>query len=105
MKIRIATVNATGMKYIVQQLSFGTNPKAHCWGEVVSFKNCATKHEESKTFLLSAVTVVEIERTGLLIEELFGQTLKGRIAADHILTRNRTGTKITDHGAREARQA
>lgn len=74
---RIATVKATGKKYVVQQLDFRTN-RAHCWGELMSFdtkKNYRT-FEGAKAFDLNEVTITkDVALTQALLDELFNQSL------------------------------
>jgi hypothetical protein len=75
---RIATVKATGKKYVVQQLDFRTN-QAHCWGELMSFdtkKNFRT-FEGALKFPLDAVTITkDVTLTQALLDELFAQSLE-----------------------------
>lgn len=89
-KTRIATVKATGDRYLVQRMSIDTDPRlsrVYCWGEVMGMKTSAarteaealakgasTTHAASKTFLRDAVDVVEIEVTGAVARELMQQT-------------------------------
>lgn len=88
---RIATVTATGDKFLVQQLNIG-NDRAYCWGQCVAFHSApvrrgedpqkalaSTTHEAGgKTFLLSAVTIVEVEVTVALATELMRQWAKAK---------------------------
>lgn len=75
---RIATVKATGKKYVVQQLDFRTN-QAHCWGELMSFdtkKNYRT-FEGALKFPLEAVTIAkDVTLTQAVLDELFNQSLE-----------------------------
>lgn len=96
--IRLATHNATGSRYLVQQVSMGKTPaedRVHCWGEVASVKGLASRHEESKTFLRSEVTVTEVEKTFPLLESLWRQNIRTRKAAGQNITLNRTGSRAT----------
>lgn len=75
---RIATVKATGKKYVVQQLDFRTN-QAHCWGELMSFdtkKNFRT-FEGALKFPIEAVTITkDVVLTQAILDELFAQSLE-----------------------------
>lgn len=75
---RIATVKATGKKYVVQQLDFRTN-RAHCWGELMSFdtkKNYRT-FEGAQAFDLGEVTITkDVVLTQAVLDELFTQSLE-----------------------------
>lgn len=75
--VRVATVKATGRKYIVQYIDFQTN-KVHCWGEVfVTSERKGTKHDGTKAFILSAVDVQnDVPFNDKLMGELFEQTRK-----------------------------
>lgn len=101
---RIATVNKTGKRYIVQQISFGKVAKVHCWGECISHKGLKSKHEESITLLLSDVTVSEVEVTAQLLAGLFDQAVAGRRALGHDLRTTRSGN-VVDEGTAEQRAA
>ena len=75
---RIATVKATGKKYIVQQLDFRTG-RCHCWGELMDFefrKNVLVKHkyEAGNSFPLEAVSISnDVALSPDLMSELFAQ--------------------------------
>jgi hypothetical protein len=102
---RIATVKATGARYLVQSLDFRAN-QAFCWGEVVWAQGSRTKHEESKRFALCDVEIAPVDKTPELCAELFEQAVAGRQAAGHVLARSgRKHTTITDFGTREQIQA
>jgi hypothetical protein len=90
--IRIAKVKANGRRYIVQQIQFARGDKGgdkvHVWGEVVGFKYdkrtervLSYKCDGSKTFLLEAVEINEVEQTESLFKELFEQAAEIRKAA------------------------
>ena len=98
--VRIATVTATGHKYIIQQIEFSKTPKVHCWGEVCGLKNLSATHEGSKTFLKSEVTISEVERTQYLMNTLFQQNIQIRRDAGHVLTGRKN---IIDHGVPKAK--
>lgn len=86
--MRIATVKATGERYLVQRIGDIGTPKARVftWGEVVSFQTgrgntdaerfatkASTKHGPSKEFAMDAVTLEEIEVTGHVARSLISQ--------------------------------
>lgn len=96
--IRIATHNATGSRYLVQQISMGKTPaedRVHCWGEVASVKGLSSRHEESKSFLRSEVTVTEVEKTFPLLQALWHQNIRNLKAAGKSVSLNRTGSVAT----------
>lgn len=103
--IRIATVTATGARYVVQQISIpkrGEVGRVHCWGEVTSFSaRTGTKHAGSKAFLASAVTVVEVPFSAKLMEELFDQYITSLRAKGNVVTASRNGRTFTNHGTPE----
>lgn len=113
-KIRIATVRATGKRYVVSQLDFRAN-KAHCWGEVTEVcqngRALQTRHDAQKTFVLDAVTIAEVDRTPELLRSLFDQRIEGLRAQGHVVddrTTRRGNRRVTDHGTpaqMEARRA
>lgn len=88
-KQRIATVKATGDRYIVQRLDIGEKIVVRCWGEVTSYKTglgrthaerkatgASTKHAASKAFVRDAVDIAEVEVTGFVAEELLAQAAR-----------------------------
>ena len=73
---RVATVIATGERFLVQTLSIGATPeqsRCNCWGHVTSFKGLSSKHEKSRTFRLDAVKVENISKSPALLGELLKQ--------------------------------
>lgn len=92
MKQRIATVKATGDRYVVQRLAIGkteADTYVHLWGEVMSYKTgrgytreeqlataASTTHGPGKKFLRAAVEIVEVELTGAVAEELLRQSTR-----------------------------
>ena len=97
-KVRIATCNSTGARYIVQQMTIGKTPvedRVHCWGEVASARGLASKHEASKTFPRTAVTVTEVDKTFALLEGLWHQNLRAKQAAGRQVSLSRTGRTAT----------
>lgn len=76
--MRIATVRATGSRYVVQQVDFKTNT-VYCWGEVTAVKRgTAATHDASKKFPLAEVTLSEVKRTNAFLIELFEQAVEER---------------------------
>ena len=96
--IRLATHNVTGSRYLVQQISLGKTPaedRVHCWGEVAEANWLSTRHEGSKSFLRSEVTVTEVEKTHTLIQALWHQNIRTLKAAGKSVSLNRTGSVAT----------
>jgi hypothetical protein len=91
-KQRIATVKATGDRYIVQRMSIGSDEsstRVFVWGEVTSYKTgrgysdeerlatgASTKHADSKVFVRSAVDIEEVEVTGHFAQKLMAQAMR-----------------------------
>lgn len=77
--VRIATVKATGEKYVVQQLDLRTM-KCYTWGELMRFDTSgkqANLFEGSKSFSLDAVVVTKDVALNLaVLDELFEQSKK-----------------------------
>jgi len=97
-KVRIATCNSTGSRYLVQQMTIGKTPvedRVHCWGEVASVKGLSSRHEASKSFPRTAVTVTEVDKTFSLLEGLWHQNLRAKRAAGHHVHLSRTGRTAT----------
>ena len=108
-KVRIATVQATGDRYLVSRLylpTVTTEPaKAFCWGEVESTKGRSTKHGERKVFLLDAVEVDEVVKDEELVHQLWMQGIRKLRAAGHDIEVHRTRAgnwRATDRGRRVA---
>jgi len=82
-QVRIATVTATGEKYVVQQLDFRTN-KVYTWGELMRFDTSgrqANLFEGTKSFPLSDITLSKDVWLDLkLFDELFEQSKKAHAA-------------------------
>jgi len=96
--VKIATCNATGSRYIVQQMTIGRTPaddRVHCWGEVMSAKGLSSKHGKSLTFLRSAVTVAEVEKTFSLLKELWNQNLRALREQGRLVSVSRSGRTAT----------
>jgi len=93
-EFRVATVKATGRRYIVQRLYLPTDgqpSKCFCWGELTSYRGLDSKHETSKVFLLEEVSVALTPKTIGLMEELFLQNIEALRAAGAVITRTRAG--------------
>lgn len=87
--IRIATVTATGDRYLVQAIDFRADV-VRCWGEVTSYKSArahtreealdkpaSTKHAASKAWKREAVTVSEpVVVTARMAQELLEQSAR-----------------------------
>jgi hypothetical protein len=103
--IRIATVKATGKRYVVQQVIFaGDKSKVLCWGEVAGHNGARTTHDaEGKKFLLSAVEIAEVEKTPALCAALFQQMVDARREAGHLMVRK--GRNVVDYGTAADREA
>lgn len=87
---RVATVKATGKKYLVSYIDFRAN-KVVCWGEVTSRRGFATKHEGTKAFPLDCVDIApEAPRTEELMRQLVDQMLKSKEEEGHDLEVRRT---------------
>jgi hypothetical protein len=91
--VRIATVNATGRKYIVQQRN---SDKVYCWGEVnrLTWRGIHVEratHDKSKVFLESAVTVSEVPGTLEFYKSLWNQYVQVMDEAGRLKGISRTG--------------
>jgi hypothetical protein len=76
--VRIATVKATGERFVVNSLDFKANT-ARCWGQVVACAGARTTHEAGgPVFALSDVSVESVARTNALAIKLFEQTMRSR---------------------------
>lgn len=80
---RIATVKATGKRYIVQFIDFRAN-KVVCWGELTSHRGLSSKHEGTKAFMLDFVEIApEAPKTEALMAQLFQQMLASKREEGH----------------------
>lgn len=102
---RIATVKATGDKYIVQRMSIGkteAESRVYVWGEVLSYKTgrgytdaerlatgASTKHASSKAFTRDAVTIEEVDVTGHVAQALLVQGARNMQATRIVSSRRR----------------
>lgn len=73
-EIRIATVKATGCRYIIQRVDFDVD-RVHTWGEVTRFSRTSSRHGASKSFALADVTVADAVKTEALVYALGTQAL------------------------------
>lgn len=75
---RIATVKATGKKYVIQQIDFRTD-RVHTWGELMSYdtKKCSRTFEGAKAFAINEVSIAkDVPLTTKLLDELFEQSVE-----------------------------
>jgi hypothetical protein len=80
---RVATVKATGKKYLVSYVDFRAN-KVVCWGELATFRGLGTRHEGTKAFLLEFVEIsAEMPKTEALVTELMNQTFASKREEGH----------------------
>ena len=81
--VRIATVNATGKQYVVIRVDFarkdGEYDKVTVWGECTWMHGARRKHDGTKQFLLSGVTLSEVDGGQNLSVALFDQAVKSRV--------------------------
>jgi hypothetical protein len=95
---RIATVKATGKKYLVNYIDFRAN-KVICWGEVTKLVGLKTWHGSNKVFLLEAVEVgPERLKDRAFVAELFDQMVDGLKEEGHTVddhTTRRGNRKVT----------
>lgn len=82
---RIATVKATGKKYLVNYIDFRTN-KVVCWGEVTKRVGLKTWHGPNMVFLLEAVEIgPERAKDDAFVAELFDQMVQGLREEGHVV--------------------
>ncbi len=87
---RIATVKATGKKYLVSFIDFRSN-KVTCWGEVTKRKGLQTWHGPNKVYLLEAVEIgPERAKDEAFVSELVEQMLTGLKEEGHDVEVRRT---------------
>lgn len=102
---RIATVKATGDRYIVQRMSIGKTPaesRVYVWGEVTGMKTgraytdaerlatgASTTHAASKAFTRDAVDIAEVDVTGHVAQELLAQGARNMKATRIVSSRRR----------------
>lgn len=84
-QIRLATVKATGKRFIVQQINFKTD-RVHCWGSVSWVGDRAsTRHQASKVFDLDDVSLASVTQTSSLVVELFKEYFEELEAANFVV--------------------
>lgn len=105
--IRVATVKATGRKYIVQSLDMPRSRagdiideqiKVYCWGEVIRYRGLESKHQGIKCFLRSGVDIAEVPKTEWLLKELFIQMLDERRERGTVIVASKSGRTNTIYG-------
>ena len=69
---RFATVKATGSRYLVINVDFGSG-KVFCWGEVEAVRGLGTRHAAQRVFVMDAVTLATVPKTQELVDSLFQQ--------------------------------
>jgi len=82
---RIATVKATGKKYLVSFIDFRAN-KVVCWGEVTKRKGLRTWHGPNKAWMLEAVEIgPERPKDEAFVRELVDQMIAGLREEGHVV--------------------
>jgi len=95
--VRIATVRATGRRYVVAHIDFTNDDGvAVCYGDVVSGRGGRWRHGETFRFSTDDVAVATVPRTDALFHELFEQSVAVREADGSIVRRTRGGNAIDD---------
>lgn len=97
---RIATVKATGERFLVQQRDL-EGRKVHVHGHVTSFEEHVARYDGSKVFTEDAVTVEDVLVTAVLLDELFQQTRVSpayprRVVGSPVRSTVRSGQKWSD---------
>lgn len=70
--IRIATVTATGHRFLVNSIDFRSE-KALLWGQVTAARGVNTTHEKAFYVALAEVTITEEPKTEQLVRALWLQ--------------------------------
>ncbi len=100
---RIATVKATGKKYLVNYIDFRAN-KVVCWGEVTRTKGLRTWHGPNKAYLLDAVEISkEQPKDQAFVDSLFFQCIDGKREEGYDIDVRRTprgNIRATNYGKR-----
>lgn len=75
---RLATVRATGRRYIVARLHLpaGGPARVQCWGEVTRAHGCRTTHGATLVFDRADVDIADAEKTPALVHALFLQNVE-----------------------------
>jgi len=93
--IRLATVNATGHRYIVIALDLERD-RVQCWGEVESLTArggaVTTRHDGTRSFARSDVSLSNATKTPELMLELHEQARNGLRARGYHVTGGRIAT-------------
>jgi hypothetical protein len=96
--VRLATVRATGRRYVVAYMDFNADPAvAVCYGDVVRGRGLRWTHGETIRFPVADVDVAEVPRTDALFLELFEQSVAVREANGSDVRRTRGGNAV-DYG-------
>jgi hypothetical protein len=92
--VRVATVRATGRRYIVLLLSFAKRPgdvdTALCYGQVTAFRGVQTEHAPRLSIPLADVEISEVPKTHQLCQELFDETVAAKRAAGETVSITRS---------------
>jgi hypothetical protein len=107
--IRIATVRATGLRYIVQRIDF-RDQVAFCRGEVVACQGVRTQHGPDVQLKLADVAVTSTMKTEELADALFEQGARAAVAALRpgcvlVVSAGRGDSEQVARTAREAAEA
>jgi hypothetical protein len=93
-EIRVATVTATGERYLVQTLNIGATPeqsRCHCWGHVTSYRGLSSKHDKSKAFRLDAVKIDNVRKSPALLDSLLRQYIESLRKQGYVIRTTRGG--------------
>lgn len=93
-KLRIATIIATGRRFVVDRLSFPSNGqpgKCYCYGDIVEIRStsnggAAFTYSGHRTFLIDAVKIEEVEFTYQYASQLFNECANIRAAEQGMAT-------------------
>ena len=94
-QIRLATVLATGARFIVNCIDFKTD-RVLCHGSVVVAQGSRTQHERGVWFPLASVQIATVEKTPAFCADLFNQHVAQLRAAGAVLVSSgRKHTTVT----------
>jgi hypothetical protein len=98
--VRVATVLATGRRYLVVRLSFNGVALVHCCGEVVGYRGArATVARGGKTYAREQVELHDLPATAATMRALAEETIAAHRAAGHVVTVSGRRRQVwTDHG-------
>lgn len=100
---RIATVKATGKKYLVSYIDFRAN-KVVCHGEVTRHRGLQTWHDGTKAFLLDVVDIApEAPKTPELVRQLWEQCIASKREEGFVIEVRHTrrgNVRATNYGKR-----